>query len=105
MQTSLSLMRMVALALLLYSLALFTTSLRDVASAEAAVAALERELAQAQQENCVLAEKREAAESGEGLEQLARERLGLVMPGEKIFYFITERDAAGSQPEADGEGA
>ena len=31
--------------------------------------------------------------SDEQLQQLARQRLGLVLPGEKIFYFTTDREA------------
>ena len=30
--------------------------------------------------------------SPEDIEQLARQRLGLVRPGEKIFYFTTDRE-------------
>ena len=32
------------------------------------------------------------AMSDEELAQLARQRLGLVLPGEKIFYFTTDRE-------------
>ena len=37
-------------------------------------------------------EKLEAGLSDEELERLARERLGLVKPGDKIFYFTTDRE-------------
>ena len=33
-----------------------------------------------------------AGMSDEELERLARERLALVLPGEKIFYFVTDRE-------------
>ena len=39
-----------------------------------------------------LREKLEAGLSDEELERLARERLGLVKPGDKIFYFTTDRE-------------
>ena len=34
----------------------------------------------------------DAGMSDEELERLARERLALVLPGEKIFYFVTDRE-------------
>ena len=37
-------------------------------------------------------EKLEAGLSYEEFERLARERLGLVKPGDKIFYFTTDRE-------------
>lgn len=90
MNTHFSLVHIVALALLLYSLALFSSSVRDVAHAEAEVAALRTEYERAQLDNLALIERKDAIESGEGMEALARERLGLVMPNERIFYFIQE---------------
>lgn len=88
MENRLTLLRIVALALLLYSLALFVTSVREAAQAENAAAVLEEEYGRALEERLALEEKIERAQSAEGVEQLARDRLGLVMPGEKIFYFI-----------------
>lgn len=101
MQTRLTLLRIVALALLIYSLALFVTSVREVAQAENAAAALEEEYDCARMERLALEAKIEFAQSAEGMEQLARDRLGLVMPGEKIFYFINT--AEGEPPPADRE--
>ena len=41
------------------------------------------------EEKAELEENLRAVESGAGMEALARERLGLVMPGERVFYFAT----------------
>lgn len=90
MNTHFSLVQIVALALLLYSLTLFSTSVRDVAYAQAEVAALQEEYERARLDNLALTARRAAVESGEGMEALARERLGLVKPNERIFYFIHE---------------
>lgn len=88
MQTRFPLMRIAALALLFYALALFMNSSRKAAYAEAKVAELEAELADEKLYNQQLLIKLEAAESGDGIEKIAREKLGLVFPEEKIFYFI-----------------
>lgn len=90
MQTGFTLMRIVAVALLIYAIATFTTSVRNVSFAEQTIAQLEQEYSDARQKNIKLREKIASAESEEGIEALARERLGLVMPGEKIFYFTKE---------------
>lgn len=102
MQTRLTLLRIVALALLIYSLALFVTSVREVAEAENTAAALAEECERARAEKRALEAKLESAQTDEEMERLARERLGLVMPGEKIFYFITNNTAADEEPAADG---
>ena len=97
MQTRLTLLRIVALALLIYSLALFVTSVREVTEAENTAAALAEECERARAEKRALEAKLESAQTDEEIERLARERLGLVMPGEKIFYFINaaaDEDAA-----------
>lgn len=101
MQTRLTLLRIAALALLLYALALFVSSVREVARAENAAAALAEEYERAHGERLALEARIERAQSDEGMEQLARDRLGLVMPGEKIFYFINA--AEGDAPSADRE--
>lgn len=87
MQTHTVLLRIVALSLLLYALTLFGKSLRELSLAEAELARCEAEYALAAEENARLSASLAAARNGESLEGLARERLGLVMPGEKIFYF------------------
>ena len=100
MQTHFTLMRIVAVALLVYALALFTTAARDVSAAEEKIA----ELTAAEAENKLLKAKLAGVQSDAGIEAVARERLGLVMPGEKIFYFTTDGENTGAGP-APGGGA
>ena len=54
--------------------------------------ALTAELEEQTADNAALREKLEAGLSDAELERLARERLGLVKPGDKIFYFTTDRE-------------
>lgn len=89
MQTHSVLLRIVALSMLLYSLWLFASSLEELRQSEAMAEEKSALLSALQEENKNLEEKLSAAESDEGMEALARERLGLVMPGERVFYFTT----------------
>ena len=83
-----TLVRIVLLALLLYSLASLLTVSRELNQAEL----LKRQLRQ--QTEIQLSLKRDLerklaqGQSPEELQELARERLGLVLPGEKLFYFF-----------------
>ena len=104
MQTHFTLKRIVAVALLVYALALFTTAARDVSAAEEKIAELQAGLTAAEAENKLLKAKLAGVQSDAGIEAVARERLGLVMPGEKIFYFTTDGENTGAGP-APGGGA
>ena len=92
MQLRFSLIRIVAVALLLYSLGLLWVSYSRIQSAEQTVSGLSEKVSELETDRAALTEKIAAVKSGEGLEQLARERLGYVLPGEKVFYFRTEKD-------------
>lgn len=89
MHTRSNLTRVVALALLLYSLGLFSSSLKKLSEAEEDVERRQLRLEELRQENMALKLRLEKLRNGEGMEALARERLGLVLPGEKIFYFTS----------------
>lgn len=89
MQTHSVLLRIVALSLLLYSLWLFASSMEKLRQSESMVEEKKAMLSQLQEEKSELEKKLEAVESGTGMEALARERLGLVMPGERVYYFTT----------------
>lgn len=87
-----NLVRIALMGLLLYSMLSLYASGRELALAEEMKAelsaALEVQTAETRQLQQGLDESLNDAE----LEQLARQRLGLVMPGEKIFYFTTDRE-------------
>lgn len=89
MQTHSVLLRIVALSLLLYSLWLFASSMDRLRDSESRLEEKRLLLSALQEENADIEKKLDAVESGTGMETLARERLGLVMPGERVFYFTT----------------
>lgn len=93
MDTKETLIRIVLVALLLYAAVCLALSGRELYAAEAARARLRRELETVERENLALDRKlREGWSAGE-LEALARERLGLVRPGDKIFRFAPAPEA------------
>ena len=83
----------VLLCLFLYAAASLFSSRRELSQARELEAALELELEFLQENNLRMLQKLEAGFSDEEIQQLARQRLGLVLPGEKIFYFTTDREA------------
>lgn len=83
-----TLTRIVLVALLFYSLASLLTVGRELKQAERLGQEL-RQQTESQQALKQELERRLAQEqSPEELQQMARERLGLVLPGEKLFYFF-----------------
>ena len=58
----------------------------QVADAQAQQEALQMQVAQKQQENDALQQDIDQGGSQEQMEQIARDELGLVSPGEKVFY-------------------
>lgn len=89
MQTHSVLFRIVALSMLLYSLWLFSSSMDELEKKERLADEKRVLLSALREENARLEEQLDSLESGAGMEALARERLGLVLPGERVFYFIT----------------
>ena len=87
------LVHIVLLCLFIYAAASLYSTSRQLTQAQAHEAELSRELESLQEENLRMEQMLEAGLSNQQLQQLARQRLGLVMPGEKIFYFITDREA------------
>lgn len=87
-------LRIVILALLLYSLASFASVRSDLRRTEQLAQSLEAELNELQCENRELEEMLSGPRSDEEMRMLARQRLGMVMPGEKVFYFTTDREEA-----------
>ena len=80
-----------ALILLLLALALWQlTVIRGrLADARAEQSALEESVARQEQENRSLEAALERAEDPEYLQQLARDQLGMVTPGQKDFYDVS----------------
>lgn len=87
-----NLIRIILLSLIFYAaLSLFSAG-HELRQARALEARLASSLQALEEENLLLQQELEKEMSDEELAQLARQRLGLVLPGEKIFYFTTDRE-------------
>lgn len=85
-----TLIRIVLLALLIYAAVCLASARRELRSADALEAALSAELETVERDNRALGRRLRDGWSAEELESLARERLGLVLPGDRIFRFESE---------------
>lgn len=83
-----TLTRIVLVALLLYSLASLLTVGRELKQAERLEQQLQQQMETQQALKQALEQRLTQEQSPEELQQMARERLGLVLPGEKLFYFF-----------------
>ena len=92
MNTRDTLICIVLISLTLYACASVAAVGGELRAAAAVQKELGAELEEKSADNAALSEKLEAGLSDEELERLARERLGLVKPGDKIFYFTTDRE-------------
>jgi len=82
--------KLIIVALALYAVVTLI-SVRDRAQeAEATRAELATEQAALTQKNAELEYQIEHSEDDETIEEIARDKLGLVLPGEKIFYDISD---------------
>ncbi len=84
--------RIVVVSLLMYSMTAFTAGLVNLRKTQRMSDELEVELCELRTENERLREELANPPDDEKMEQLARERLGMVKPGEKIFIFDTDRE-------------
>ncbi len=87
------LIHFVLVVLLLYSLVSFCSNAYELQQARALEDTLGQELRLLEQDNALKKQRLEDGITEQELMQLARQRLGLVLPGEKIFYFTTDREA------------
>ena len=92
MNTKESLIRIIFLSLLLYSMLSLAASGRELKEALAKKLDLEYQLGLLTSQKQMLQAKLSREISENEIEQLARQRLGLVKAGEKIFYFTTDRE-------------
>ncbi len=97
MQNRSVILRIVVLALLLYALASLCSRGWELRETERRLLVLEEEQRELERQKQEL----EAGLAGEGrqeeLRRLARERLGMVMPGEIIFYFTGSGNGPGDR--------
>ena len=81
------LLRLVLTALLLYALGHYTAAQVRLARTEETAAALAEERAALEAEHTALERRLAEGESADALEERARRELGLMRPGEIVFYF------------------
>ena len=81
-------LRFVVVALMLYALVSLASVRLDLRRTEQLAAALQEQQAQLAAENRSLTEKLSKARDPEEMRRLAWSRLGLVQPGDKLFYFV-----------------
>lgn len=80
--------KLLILVIVVYALYTIASVRVNIADAQSNLTSLTRQVEDAQQENARLEYEIEHSEDPETIEQIAREKLGLVKPGEKIFYDI-----------------
>ena len=81
--------KIVILALIVYAAISLTTTKSRIATAEADRVLLQAKVDAALQENAELEYDIAHAGDPETIAEIARSKLGLVMPGEKIFYDVS----------------
>ena len=82
-----TLIRIVLPALLVYAAVCLASARRELHAADAVEASLRLRLETIEKENLAVGEKLTEGWSAEELESLARERLGLILPGDRVFCF------------------
>ena len=90
MESKENLIRIVLLSLLLYAACCLAAAGRDLRRAEDAERLRANDLEAVERENLRLRRRLEEGWSAEELEAMARERLGLVLPGDRVFLFPPE---------------
>lgn len=83
----------ILIALFFYSLFSLASAREELTKLRCTAEELREEYAQLVSDNAELEAALENSGTPEDMERLAREKLGLVYPGEKVFYFIhTDRE-------------
>ena len=85
-----TLIRIVLPALLIYAALCLASARQELYKADQVEASLRLSLETIEQDNLAVRAKLTEGWSAEELESLARERLGLVLPGDRIFRFTSD---------------
>ncbi|MCD7861041.1 MAG: septum formation initiator family protein [Oscillospiraceae bacterium] len=85
-----TIMKIVILAIIVYAVVTLVSLHGSIAEAETDQAALQAQVDAALQENAELEYDIEHADDPEVIAGVARSKLGLVLPGEKIYYDVSE---------------
>lgn len=81
-------LRIVVTALMLYGLFSLASVRGELRRTERLAQELEARYTVLEEEKSELETRLEAVKSPEEMERLARQRLGLVFPGDRLFYFV-----------------
>lgn len=81
--------KLVILGLLVYFITVLLSLNGQIAAAEAERDAVQAQVERQTQTNAALAEDVAAADDPQKQEDIARDKLGLVVPGEKVFIDVT----------------
>ena len=100
MQNKGTIVRIVLVALMAYALLHFAAARAELEQTRQLAGALTAEQESLEAENRRLTGLLEAGYDDGTMEAMARERLGLVMPGETVFYFTKDREV-----QSDGTGS
>ncbi len=85
-------LRIVIVAFLLYSMTAFGSGLRNLRLTQKHCYELENELTELREENKTLKLELSSEPDDEIMGKLAREKLGMLKPGDKIFIFSKDRE-------------
>ena len=88
-----TLIRIVLPVLLFYAALCLASARRELAAADTVEASLRLRLETIEKDNLAVSEKLTEGWSAEELESLARERLGLILPGDRVFCFPSDSRA------------
>jgi len=81
--------KLVVLAVIGYAVVTLVSLSAKIETAESARQALQKEVEQKREQNAALAYSIEHSDEVETIKKVAREKLGLAMPGEIIFYDVS----------------
>lgn len=82
--------KLLILVMIVYAAYNIATVQANIAQARQSLTSLTQEVEDARQVNAQLTYEIEHKDDPETIEQIAREKLGLVKPGEKIFYDMNQ---------------
>lgn len=92
MKTRELLLRIVAVSLLLYSIGALCSRQSRLWDMRGECCTLQERCDRLRAGNAELYQRAALQESDQALRQMAWERLGMVVPGETVFYFVTDRE-------------
>lgn len=92
MQNRKGIVRILVFVLFLYALFRFAQARQALSALERTAAELERERCALEREHAALERRLAQRDSPEQMEALARQELGMVMPGEIVFTFAEAAD-------------